>query len=56
MKTVKLRLTVDLVLKLKKGVSVDDVINEMDYSFIPSDSGAVVEDSAISDYEVKNSR
>jgi len=56
MKTVKVRLTVDLVLKLKKGVSVDDVINEMDYNFIPAGFGAIVEDSTISDYEVKNSR
>ena len=56
MRTVHVKLTVDLVLKVDEGVEVQEVVDELDYSFKDTTTKADVEDSTITDFEVTDSR
>jgi hypothetical protein len=47
---------VRLIINMEEGVSVDDVINEMDYKFSSNNDGADIVDSEIIDFEVTDSK
>ena len=52
---VTVQLTVKLIMLLDEGLSVQDVVDEMEYQFILPE-GATFNDSEILDFEVKDSR
>jgi hypothetical protein len=56
MRKVHVKVEVDLYIVAEDNVEIDEVINEMDYGFTSNISGAVIEDSSITDYEITDSR
>lgn len=57
MRTVHVKVTVDLTVKVDDDQCLDDVMNEMDYNFTASpDTNADIEDMEIVDWEVLDSR
>jgi hypothetical protein len=46
-KTVKVKLTVDLTIRLYEGTELSEVIQEMDYSFNSATRGGMIMDSEI---------
>jgi hypothetical protein len=47
---------VKLIMDVKKGVSIDDIISDMDYDFSFSGEEATINDSEIIDFEVTDSK
>jgi len=56
MRTVNVKLAVNLTIKADDDVEIAEVIDEIDYNFSDTTTKATVEDMAIEDYEVVNSR
>lgn len=57
MRTVHVKVTMDMTIKVDDDQCLDDVMNEMDYNFTASpDTNADIEDTEIVDWEVKDSR
>lgn len=56
MRKVHVQLTVKLILNMDEKVETNQVINELDYSFLSSTDGVMVEDSEIKDYEILDSK
>jgi ribosomal protein L12E/L44/L45/RPP1/RPP2 len=56
MRKVNVKVTVDLLIRADEGVSIDEVINEMEYNFTSNTEGADIEDTTIEDSEVTDSR
>lgn len=54
---VQVNITMKAILRIDEGKSVEDVINELDYTLFPSESSnCSVEDTEILDYEVVDSK
>lgn len=53
MKKIDVIVKVKVTLKLRKGVDLEDVVNEMDYNFSSTTDGANVYDTTIEDFEVR---
>lgn len=53
-KKIEVVLKVKLLLNIDKNAEVDEVINELDYNFTDTTGTAVVYDSTIEDFEVRN--
>ena len=56
MRTVHVKVTVDLTIKADDDVEIQEIIDEMDYSFVDQTHRASIEDSKILDHEVTDSR
>jgi len=56
MRKVHVKVTVDLLLKMEEGVEVQEVIDEMEYSFESQTKNADIEDTEILEHEVTDSR
>ncbi len=56
MRTVHVKVIVDLTIKADDDVEIQEVVNELEYSFVDQTSRAEVEDSQILDFEVTDSR
>lgn len=54
MKNIIIEVKVKMILSTKRGIKVDDVINEMDYRFVSLTTGAQIVDTEILDYEIKD--
>ena len=52
MRKVHVNIVVKAVIRADEGVSISEVINEMDYSLKSNTDGADIEDTEIRDYEV----
>jgi hypothetical protein len=50
--TVKTR----LIIEVEEGVSIDDIIQEMDYEFISNTENADITDTEIIEYEITDSK
>jgi len=50
--TVKTR----LIIEIEEGISIDNVIEEMDYEFISNTENADITDSEIIEHEITNSK
>jgi hypothetical protein len=48
--------TVKLKMKIDEGTEVGDVVSELDYHFADQTGNATVEDTEITDHEVKDSK
>jgi len=55
-RTVEVDLKVKLTMKVDEGTEVQQVVDELDYSFDDQTGHATVEDTEILDHEVKDSR
>ena len=49
-------LQVKLVMRVDEGTEIEDVVNELDYTFNDTTGNATVEDSTIADYTITNSK
>lgn len=56
MRTVTIKVEVVLTVKADEGVSMPDLINEMEYDFTSTTDGADIEDTEIRGFEVTDSR
>lgn len=56
MRKVYVNLNVNLTIFVEEGQSVEEVINELDYSFIDTTDEAQVENYEITDYEIVDSK
>ena len=56
MRTVNVKLEVNLTIKTDDDVEISEVINELDYNFSDTTTKATVEDMSIEDFEVVDSR
>jgi len=56
MRTVTVKLSVNLTIKADDDIEISEVINEIDYNFSDTTTRATVEDMNIEDYEVVDSR
>ena len=56
MRKVKVKVEVELTMILNDGVSVDDIISDMDYDFYERTGNATITDTEILDYEVVDSK
>lgn len=56
MRTVTVKLTINLVLNIDEGVEVQEIVNDMSYQFTSEDTRATVMDEEITDSEVIDSR
>jgi hypothetical protein len=56
MRKVYVEVKVKLILNMDDGIEVSDVIDEMDYNFTSTTTGADVYDSTIEDHEVTDSK
>lgn len=56
MRTVNVEVRVKLVIKADDDVSINKVMNEMEYSFIDTTTQATVEDTEMTDFDIKDSR
>lgn len=57
MRTVHVKVVVDLTIKANEGQDIEEVLQEMDYNFTASpDTNADIEDTQIMDWEIKDSR
>lgn len=57
MRTVHVKVVVDLTIKADEGQDIEEVLQEMDYNFTASpDTNADIEDTQIMDWEIKDSR
>lgn len=56
MRTVHVKVTVDLCIKADNDVEIQEIINEMDYNFADTTGKATIEDTEILDHEVTDSR
>ena len=55
MRKVHVNIVVRAIIRADEGVSISEVINEMDYSLKSNTDGADIEDTEIQDYEVTDS-
>lgn len=53
---VSLKVTVDMTVRIDEGQDVSEVIDEMDYWFNDETGNATIEDTAIADYEIVDSK
>jgi len=56
MRTVNVKLAVNLTIKADDDIEISEVVNEIDYNFSDTTTKATVEDMSIDDYEVVDSR
>ncbi|HUT44137.1 MAG TPA: hypothetical protein VMW95_07350 [Desulfobacterales bacterium] len=56
MRKVYVDVTVRLIIRANDGANIEDVINEMEYSFRDQTGTANIEDTEITDYEIKDSK
>ncbi len=56
MRKVYININTRVIVEMDEGIDVDEVIQEMDYSFISQTEGAIVHDTEIRDYEVTDSK
>jgi hypothetical protein len=56
MRKVYVEVKVKLIINMDDGVEVQEVVNELDYSFNSQTDGATIEDTEILDHEVKDSK
>jgi hypothetical protein len=55
-RTVTVEVTVKLTMKVDEGTEIQEVIDEMDYSFDDTTGNANIEDSEVTGHEVTDSR
>ena len=56
MRTVNVKLEVNLTIKADDDVEMSEIINEMDYNFSDTTTKATIEDMSIEDFEIVDSR
>ena len=56
MRKVYVKVEVKLIIQAEEGVSIDDVISEMDYDFTSQTDNAEIVDTEIQDHEVLDSK
>ena len=56
MRTVNVKLEVNLIIKADDDIDISEVMNELDYNFSDTTDKATVEDMTIENYEVVDSR
>lgn len=56
MRKVFITLTVHLTVDADEGISMDEVVQEMDYNFMSETDGADIVDTQIVDFEVTDSK
>lgn len=56
MRKVYVDVKVKLILNMDDGIEVSEVMDEMDYQFLPGTEGVEIEDTEIKDYEVTDSK
>lgn len=56
MRKVYVDVTVKLILEMDEGIELDEVINELDYSFTSTIESATVVDSEIDNFEITDSK
>ena len=56
MRKVYVEVVTRLIIDMEEGLSVADVITEMDYKFTSTTDGAIIADTEIRDYEVTDSK
>ena len=49
-------LQVKLVMRVDEGTEIEDVVNELDYTFNDTTGNATVEDSTVADYAITDSK
>lgn len=53
---VYVNVTTRLIIRADEGVSIEEVIHEMDYNFTSQTEGANIEDTEIQNYEITDSK
>lgn len=56
MRKVYVNVVTRLIIEMEEGLSVSDVISEMDYTFVSTTDGAIIADTEIRDHEVTDSK
>lgn len=56
MRTVSIKLEVNLTIKADDDIEMSEVINEMEYDFSDTTTKATIEDMSIEDFEIVDSR
>lgn len=56
MRKVYVEVVTRLIIEMEEGIGVADVITEMDYKFTSTTDGAIIADTEVMDYEVKDSK
>jgi len=56
MRTVNIKLEINLTVKADDDIQISEVINELEYDFTDTTGKATIEDMSIEDFEVVDSR
>jgi len=53
---VYINVTVRLIMDVEEGISIDNVMSDMDYNFTPSDETAEIVDTEITEWQITDSK